>query len=84
MGGNNNRQKKSSSPCALLSYIFKAKPKTSSRKGDQDSSGDAESVKYSKVWPSDEDRGWWVADPRIDSKATAYIAKILAAARSAD
>ncbi|KAF3630837.1 hypothetical protein BC332_33838 [Capsicum chinense] len=30
-------------------------------------------VKAYKVWPSDEDRGQWVADPGIDNKAAGYI-----------
>ncbi|GMH10405.1 hypothetical protein Nepgr_012246 [Nepenthes gracilis] len=29
----------------------------------------------SKVFPSDEDRGYWVAEPGIDKKASAFIAK---------
>ncbi|KAG6389129.1 hypothetical protein SASPL_150588 [Salvia splendens] len=32
-----------------------------------------EYVKAYKVYPSDEDRGRWVAEPRIDEKASAYI-----------
>ncbi|CAA0816566.1 Unknown protein [Striga hermonthica] len=32
-----------------------------------------EYVKAYKVYPSDEDRGRWVAEPGIDKKASAYI-----------
>lgn len=32
-----------------------------------------EYVKDYKVYPSDEDRGRWVAEPRINEKASAYI-----------
>ena len=32
-------------------------------------------VKSYKVYRSDEDRGRWVAEPGIDRKASAYIAK---------
>ncbi|KAJ4721767.1 Ribosomal protein S12 [Melia azedarach] len=28
-----------------------------------------------RVWPSDEDKGYWVAEPGIDRKASAFIAK---------
>ncbi|THU44428.1 hypothetical protein C4D60_Mb02t07270 [Musa balbisiana] len=28
-----------------------------------------------KVRPSDEDRGWWVGEPDVDRKASAFIAK---------
>ncbi|RAL52730.1 hypothetical protein DM860_007498 [Cuscuta australis] len=28
---------------------------------------------YYRVWPSDEDRINWVADPQIDTKATAFL-----------
>ncbi|VFQ60636.1 unnamed protein product [Cuscuta campestris] len=28
---------------------------------------------YYRVWPSDEDRINWVADPHIDAKATAFL-----------
>ncbi|RYQ89743.1 hypothetical protein Ahy_A09g045026 isoform A [Arachis hypogaea] len=34
------------------------------------------STSWTKVWPSDEDRGrWGVADPVIDTKATTFIAQ---------
>ena len=30
-----------------------------------------------RIWPSDEDKGaYWVAEPGIDRKASAYIAKV--------
>lgn len=28
-----------------------------------------------RMWPSDEDRGRWVAEPGIDRKASAFIAR---------
>ncbi|KNA17497.1 hypothetical protein SOVF_079440 [Spinacia oleracea] len=34
-----------------------------------------------KVFPSDEDRGYWVAEPGIDRKASAFIAKFHEARR---
>ena len=72
MGGNNRQQKKSSSPFSFFN-MFKAKRYSS--KVVEDNSWD-DSVKYYKVWPSDEDRGRYVAEPGIDRKASAYIAKI--------
>ncbi|CAA3009086.1 Hypothetical predicted protein [Olea europaea subsp. europaea] len=65
----NNRQKKSSSPSFSLFNIFKGK---SSRTSKWDSTRD-DSLKAYKVWPSDEDRGQWVAEPGIDQKASVYI-----------
>nr|GLL29373.1 uncharacterized protein LOC104210114 [Ipomoea trifida]GMD03503.1 uncharacterized protein LOC104210114 [Ipomoea batatas]GMD05731.1 uncharacterized protein LOC104210114 [Ipomoea batatas]GMD07313.1 uncharacterized protein LOC104210114 [Ipomoea batatas]GMD09321.1 uncharacterized protein LOC104210114 [Ipomoea batatas] len=54
--------------------MFKSKPKANlrSRKGD-DYYRDDFAVKAYKVFPSDEDRRNWVAEPGIDSKATAFI-----------
>ncbi|KAH7866722.1 hypothetical protein Vadar_024045 [Vaccinium darrowii] len=58
---------------------FKAK---GSRKGDFEESWD-DSTRYYKVWPSDGDRaGRCVAEPGIDRKASAYIARIKAASSS--
>ncbi|KAH7865505.1 hypothetical protein Vadar_007514 [Vaccinium darrowii] len=59
--------------------MFKAK---GSRKGDFVESWD-DSARYYKVWPSDGDRaGRCVAEPGIDRKASAYIAKIKASSSS--
>lgn len=65
MGGN-NRQKKQSS--FSLFGMFKSKR---SKRGDEYKA--EEYVKAYKVYPSDEDRGRWVAEPGIDKKASAYI-----------
>ncbi|PIN19001.1 hypothetical protein CDL12_08324 [Handroanthus impetiginosus] len=67
MGGNNNKQKKSS---FSLFGLFKGSrtSSTTARRGD-----DNENMKACKVYPSDYDRGRWVADPKIDKKASAYI-----------
>ncbi|EXB57548.1 hypothetical protein L484_022654 [Morus notabilis] len=66
MGGNNNssRQKKGSSFFSL--FRFKR-----NRRVDDYAVEDMR-----RVWPSDEDRGRWVAEPGIDRKAEAFIAKI--------
>lgn len=48
--------------------LFKSK---NSRREDYYSRDDC--VKAYKVWPSDEDRGQWVADPGIDNKAALFI-----------
>lgn len=65
MAGNNRQQKSSFS----LFSLFKGR---SSRARRGDDSRD-EYVKAYKVYPSDEDRGRWVAEPGIDKKASAYI-----------
>nr|GEW06277.1 hypothetical protein [Tanacetum cinerariifolium] len=59
-------QRKSSS----FSFLGIFKHKKSQRGGD-DTWDD--SVKAYKVYPSDQDRAGYWADPRIDSKASAYI-----------
>ncbi|KAL6963534.1 hypothetical protein U1Q18_035623 [Sarracenia purpurea var. burkii] len=69
MGGK-NRQRKSSGFFAFFN-IFKSKRRTPTAEDD--------SVRYHRVWPSDEDRGRYVAEPGIDRKASAYIARIRAA-----
>ncbi|CAN4108293.1 unnamed protein product [Withania somnifera] len=52
--------------------MFKSKgSKSSSRTEDYFSREDC--VKAYKVWPSDEDRGTWVAEPGIDTKAAIFI-----------
>ncbi|KAG8369018.1 hypothetical protein BUALT_Bualt15G0106600 [Buddleja alternifolia] len=67
MGGN-NRQRKSFS---LFSF-FKGKKTSRPRSGD-DVIRDEYVVKAYKIYPGDEDRGRWVAEPGIDNKASAYI-----------
>ena len=71
MRGNNRQQKKSSSLFSFFN-IFKAKR---SREVVEDNLRD-DPVRYHKLWPSDEDRGQYVAEPGIDRKATIYIDKI--------
>ncbi|KAG9133099.1 hypothetical protein Leryth_018665 [Lithospermum erythrorhizon] len=34
-------------------------------------------VKACKVWPSDEDRGHWTAEPGVDRKTSDYISSII-------
>lgn len=66
MAGNSG-QKKSSFP---LFSMFKGKNSKARRIRD-DFRDDY--IKAYKVYPSDEDRGRWVAEPGIDKKASAYI-----------
>ncbi|KAG5625877.1 hypothetical protein R3W88_003161 [Solanum pinnatisectum] len=54
-----------------FSFFGLFKSKNSSRREDNYSRDDC--VKAYKVWPSDEDRGQWVADPGIDNKAALFI-----------
>ncbi|MFS7918899.1 hypothetical protein Hanom_Chr03g00206601 [Helianthus anomalus] len=67
MGGNKSQRKSSS-----FSFFGIFKHKKSLR---EDDIWD-DSVKAYKVYPSDQDRAGRWADPRIDSKATAYIETI--------
>ncbi|KAK3415946.1 hypothetical protein EUGRSUZ_H01331 [Eucalyptus grandis] len=67
MGGN-NRQKKSSSSFSFMSML---KP----RRAQRDDAWEGESVSSKKIYPSDYDEGKYVAEPGIDKKATAFIAK---------
>ncbi|KAF3454745.1 hypothetical protein FNV43_RR05193 [Rhamnella rubrinervis] len=60
--GFNSRQKKPS-----LFNLFKFRK---ARRVDHDAMDDAR-----RVWPSDEDRVRWVADPAIDRKAQDFITK---------
>ncbi|CAL0320918.1 unnamed protein product [Lupinus luteus] len=54
--------------------IFKSNNKNRGR-GYNDTYDEGSKV-WTKVWPSDEDKGrWGVADPVIDMKATAFIAQ---------
>lgn len=66
----NNRQKKSSGSSFSLFSLFKGRNSSRARRGDDTRD---EYVKAYKVYPSDEDRGRWVAEPGIDKKASAYI-----------
>ncbi|KAK7269480.1 hypothetical protein RIF29_22209 [Crotalaria pallida] len=73
MGG--NKQKKSSSFKSVFN-IFKSNSKHSRGGGYDDAYYDDAPKAWTKVWPSDEDRGQWgVADPVIDMRATAFIAQ---------
>lgn len=54
--------------------MFKSK-NSRNRRADQYETKD-DFMKAYKVWPSDEDRGRWVAEPGIDKKASAYISTI--------
>ncbi|XP_021898970.1 uncharacterized protein LOC110815469 [Carica papaya] len=67
MGG--NRQKKSSSSFSIFG-LFKSR--RSHRRGGDDQTFVDDTR---KVWPSDEDKRNWVAEPGIDRKASAFIAK---------
>ncbi|KAL2325639.1 hypothetical protein Fmac_024697 [Flemingia macrophylla] len=70
MGG--NKQKKSSSFKSIFN-IFKSNNRQ--RGGYHDACDDGPK-QWTKVWPSDEDRGrWGVADPVIDIRATDFIAQ---------
>ncbi|KAK4337773.1 hypothetical protein RND71_042260 [Anisodus tanguticus] len=65
-------KKKSGSSSFSIFNIFKSKS-YKSRMGDQEYYSKDDFVKAYKVWPSDEDRGLWVAEPGIDKKASTFI-----------
>lgn len=70
MGGSKQKKASSSSSSSGSSFsffsLFKNKPRREYEVKD-------DFVRAYKVWPSDEDRGRWVAEPGIDMKASAFI-----------
>ncbi|KAI3439356.1 uncharacterized protein J3R85_004766 [Psidium guajava] len=64
----NNRHKNFSSSFSLTS-LFKP------RRARRDDAWEADSVSSSKIYPSDYDNGRYVADPKINKRATAFILK---------
>ncbi|KAL5582745.1 hypothetical protein UlMin_015195 [Ulmus minor] len=66
MGGHNNRQKKSSSLFSIFMF----------RRSRREDAMEYEASSTRRVWPSDEDKVRWVADPAINRKADDFIAKI--------
>ncbi|KAI3862742.1 hypothetical protein MKW92_043785 [Papaver armeniacum] len=70
MGG--KRQKKCSS--SFFSSIFSIF-KSSRSSSYMDDMGWDDAVNVRKVRPSDDDKGRWVAEPDIDRKASAFIAR---------
>ncbi|KAK9673327.1 hypothetical protein RND81_12G160700 [Saponaria officinalis] len=73
MGGNNYRQRKSSSTFSICSWF---KTKRSNNNNNY-----CDEAPRRKVFSSDEDRGYWVGEPGIDRKASNYIAKFHEARR---
>ncbi|KAF8015326.1 hypothetical protein BT93_H0975 [Corymbia citriodora subsp. variegata] len=67
MGGN-NRQKKSSYSFSFTSLFKLRRPRG-------DDAREVDSVSTRKIYPSDYDKGQYVAEPGIDKKATVFIAK---------
>ncbi|KAL9686563.1 hypothetical protein QQ045_030955 [Rhodiola kirilowii] len=69
MGGNRRQQRKPSSSgfSVLFGFVKSTRP--------QKVYGESwdEAVAAKKIWPSDEDKYRWVADPKINIKATAFI-----------
>ncbi|KAF8015325.1 hypothetical protein BT93_H0974 [Corymbia citriodora subsp. variegata] len=69
MGGNNRQKKSSSSSSFSFTSLFKP------RRPHRDDAQETDSMKSMKIWPSDYDKGRYVAEPGIDKKASAFIAK---------
>ncbi|KAG8363971.1 hypothetical protein BUALT_Bualt19G0077900 [Buddleja alternifolia] len=65
--GSNYRQKKSSGSSFSLCSCF------TGRNSGYDTRDYDEYAKAYRVYPGDQDRGRWVAEPGIDKKASAYI-----------
>ncbi|KAM6597687.1 hypothetical protein CsatA_008211 [Cannabis sativa] len=78
MGGNSRQRKSNSTSSFSIFNMFKSKRRRSSSSSDDYYHHHQEEVASarSRVWPSDEDRGRWVADPAINRKAEDFIAKI--------
>jgi len=57
----------------VIFNIFKGKSSKGRRAAGDTTTYD--SLKAYKVWPSDEDKGQYVADPGIDKKASVYISE---------
>ncbi|OWM62870.1 uncharacterized protein LOC116215426 [Punica granatum] len=73
MGGNNNhRQAKSKVISGSISLFGFLKHWRQHRRDDQ---GLEDVMSPRKVWPSDYDRGNYVAEPGIDRRASAFIAR---------
>ncbi|KAL2345575.1 hypothetical protein Fmac_006860 [Flemingia macrophylla] len=71
MGGK-SRQRKSS----FLSVFNIFKSNNNKQRAEGNYYEEGPKVTWTKVWPSDEDKGrWGVADPVIDMRATAFIAQ---------
>ncbi|PON75814.1 hypothetical protein TorRG33x02_244280 [Trema orientale] len=75
MGGNSRQKKSSSSASFSVFNLFKLRRTKRSGEDHYPMQEDAP-IARSRVWPSDEDRGRWVAEPGIDRKAEDFIAKI--------
>lgn len=67
MGGNGRKR------FSLFSF-FKTR-RSSSHRVEAGKSCDDDVVYTRKAWASDEDKRYWVAEPGIDRKASAFIAK---------
>ncbi|XP_016172879.1 uncharacterized protein LOC107615310 [Arachis ipaensis] len=76
MAGGNNRQRKSAFKSVLNIFKSNSSRHRSSSDAYYYDDGPNKATSWTKVWPSDEDRGrWGVADPVIDTKATTFIAQ---------
>ncbi|CAH9050606.1 unnamed protein product [Cuscuta epithymum] len=66
---------KKSGLISFLELLKLKKKKKTAQRAEEDQYGREEVFvkKAYRVWPSDEDRLNWVADPQIDAKATAFL-----------
>ncbi|KAK2631011.1 hypothetical protein EUGRSUZ_L03552 [Eucalyptus grandis] len=69
MGGNNGQKKSSSSSSFCFMNLFKP------QRPRRDDARVMDSMKPIKIWPSDYNKGRYIADHDIDKKASDYIAK---------
>ncbi|KAI3839245.1 hypothetical protein MKW98_003444 [Papaver atlanticum] len=72
--GNNKWQRKASSSMFSMFNMFKQTTSRRSSSCDYDMGWD-DAVNVRRARASDDDRGRWVAEPDIDRKATAFIAR---------
>ncbi|KAK9692097.1 hypothetical protein RND81_09G240500 [Saponaria officinalis] len=79
MGGNNNRQRRYGGNSFSIFKMFKSKKSNNNDNNAMYNYGDE--APRRKVFPSDEDRGYWVGEPGIDRKASDFIARFHEARR---
>lgn len=75
MGGNSRQKKSSSNNNSFSLFSFFKSRRPNKKVYDQETWDEATIATSSRIWASDEDRGRWVAEPGIDKKASAFIAR---------
>ncbi|KAL6287552.1 hypothetical protein ACE6H2_011942 [Prunus campanulata] len=71
MGCNRGGKRQKKSSFELISFFKSRRPRR------EDDMWEDYNMSARRVWPSDEDRHGWVAEPHIDRNATAFIQEYL-------